>query len=206
VRRLIVVLCVVTIAALSPVGPAPTRAAPAAAECAHAWDPLFAAAVARGRREMPCPSTAPFAVAAAIQPFERGAMLWLADNPVVFRIEAEVIGGPRIVVIRNDSFRLFPDRFEEGQPEQLGLVPPAPGLLEPRRGFGKVWREQQAAGVTETVKTVPDEIGWATEPERGFTALMQGFHGQSWAMQLGEGVGVFDKMLHNYGLWEYVGP
>ena len=50
-------------------------------------------------------------------------------------------------------------------PESGGLAPPA-GLLEPIRGFGKVWRENQA---------VQDALGWATGIEQGNVATAQDF-------------------------------
>ncbi len=53
----------------------------------------------------------------------------------------------------------------EGESETLGLNPP-PGRLEPKRGFGKVWREKP--GVREA-------LGWATNPDRGDRATMQLF-------------------------------
>lgn len=46
-------------------------------------------------------------------------------------------------------------------------VPPPPGLYEPRRGFGWVWRTF-LAGPTGS-------LGWATAEEKGFCAKVQPF-------------------------------
>ncbi len=49
-----------------------------------------------------------------------------------------------ILVIFNDTpqrFISYQDQWREGDPETGGEVAPA-GTFTPRRGFGKVWREQ----------------------------------------------------------------
>ena len=51
------------------------------------------------------------------------------------------------------------------QPEGGTETPPAPNLFAPKRGFGKVWREQ--AGVKA-------KIGWATTGEESFNGEAQG--------------------------------
>ena len=49
------------------------------------------------------------------------------------------------------------DAFRDPEPEVMGLTPPGEGLVEPRRGFGKTWRELYAG---------PDgALGWAVEDE-----------------------------------------
>jgi hypothetical protein len=54
--------------------------------------------------------------------------------------------------------------WDGSDPDGIGLVPP-PGLYEPVRGFGWVWREFVGA------QTGP--LGWAREEEKGFCAKVQ---------------------------------
>ena len=54
---------------------------------------------------------------------------------------------------------------EEAERPLSGLTPP-PGLYEPSRGFGKVWRE---------FPDIRAQIGWAVENERAVTASYQVF-------------------------------
>ena len=62
----------------------------------------------------------------------------------------------------------FFDGFNEDQ-AQGGGPAPVPGLFLPKRGFGKVWRENQA---------VRDCVGYArTADETGYTITAQEFQG-----------------------------
>ena len=95
----------------------------------------------------------------ASQPFERGHMFWLTPRP---EESAQVI-----ILSDDDAWVAHADTWAEGQPDRdPGLTPPQ-GLYQPVRGFGKVWREQLGGQAAE--------IGWAREPERGHTALVQPF-------------------------------
>jgi len=99
--------------------------------------------------QMGCPTEVRPDVPLAEQSFERGNMLWVAGaDPGIFVV--------RTIPLPLAYSRHF-DTFREGEPERANLTPP-PGLSEPARGFGKVWREQPG---------VRDALGWATAPERG---------------------------------------
>jgi hypothetical protein len=105
-----------------------------------------------------CPVGAPPAstlLQAAWQPFERGLMIYLQGSP------------GSIYVLSNDGrFRRFDDTFISGSdPESGGETPPS-GLIEPVRGFGKVWRNNP---------DLRSLLGWATQNERGDNASMQLF-------------------------------
>lgn len=66
--------------------------------------------------------------------------------------------GPTIFVTYDGpapSYALFGDFWAPGQPERGEEAPP-PGLIEPLRGFGKVWREHAE---------VRRGIGWAVSAE-----------------------------------------
>jgi len=105
-----------------------------------------------------CPSGNPpntTQVQTAYQVFERGAMLWVAGSP------------NQIYALYNDgTYQRFGDTFTDGvDPESGGEIPPE-GLLEPTRGFGKVWRNNNA---------VKGFLGWAVSPEIADSATQQLF-------------------------------
>ena len=96
---------------------------------------------------------------AAQQPFEHGFMLWLEPSQLIY-VFFDNYGG--------QSYRSYDDTFAEGDPEtDPNIVPPA-GLLQPERGFGKVWRDNAE---------VRDNLGWATAPETGFDTWRQRYQG-----------------------------
>lgn len=102
-----------------------------------------------------CPSGAVISLQSATQMYERGSMIWVNES-----------GGLIYVLYGNGTFQRFPDTFIAGQdPDSGGEMPPA-GLIEPVRGFGKVWR---------TMMGVRDGVGWGVTPEMGDTATIQEF-------------------------------
>ncbi|MEB2289463.1 MAG: hypothetical protein OZ934_15325 [Anaerolineae bacterium] len=108
-------------------------------------DPSIAVAIG-------CPlAGAPNAVDSAYQPFQNGLMVWVAapGQSLIYALYG------------NGTYQRFNDTFLEGvDPSSGGAIPP-PGLLEPVRGFGKVWRENPSAR---------DTLGWALTGESGGTA------------------------------------
>ncbi len=96
-------------------------------------------------------------VQTAFEPFEHGMMIWSNkigwyDQPVVY------------VLYDTGGYQRVDDTFQDGvDPESGGLTPP-PGLYEPIRGFGKVWRD---------VPYVSASLGWATAPEVGGVGRFQ---------------------------------
>jgi hypothetical protein len=77
-----------------------------------------------------------------------------------------------IYILFNDtSYIVLPDTWNESLPETANLTPPAPNLYEPKRGFGKVWRESTSLRLQE-------RLGWATEPnQRDGDGAVQDFNG-----------------------------
>jgi hypothetical protein len=103
-----------------------------------------------------CPEAAAITTWAAEEPFEHGWMLWLENGP----------GSSRLIVVfyEDGSYAKYPDTFVEGEPESDPSFVPPPGLYQPIRGFGKLWR---------THPEVRDRLGWATAPEQGFYTQWQ---------------------------------
>ncbi|MEO8286441.1 MAG: hypothetical protein ABI670_08385 [Chloroflexota bacterium] len=136
------------------------------------------------QRGLGCPQQFPpfdheLVVPTAYQPFEHGAMLWISRTTYV---QEKII----YVFFDEGTFQQFEDTYRDGQPASGGETPPR-GLLEPVRGFGKVWREGTGARVRE-------RLGWATSPELGSDGAYQRF-------QQGEMYwsGTIDKIWVLYG-------
>jgi hypothetical protein len=114
-------------------------------------------------RYMGCPQGTVGGVRTAEQYFERGVMVWVELTTASGALDR------RIFVIRGVplplTYFIFYDPWSEGEPESAGLTPPT-GLLEPRRGFGKVWRD---------FPEVREALGWATLPEVAHSATVQPF-------------------------------
>lgn len=121
---------------------------PAALNSLLAGDPGLSTALG-------CPSGTPVRFAGAAQVFQNGMMYYLD-------------GAPRsIYVLTIDGrYHRYDDTWVQGvDPDSGGEVPP-PGLIEPIRGFGKVWRQNP---------DVRTSLGWAITNELGDTATVQYF-------------------------------
>ncbi len=107
-----------------------------------------------------CAQGTPTAVNSALQVFERGSMIWLQ--------------GPIYVLYNDGRFQRYEDTYVAGvDPESGGEVPPA-GLIEPVRGFGKVWRSNA---------DVRNGLGWGITQETGNQATQQRFD-RGWMIYL----------------------
>lgn len=111
-------------------------------------DPNFPAALG-------CPLAAAAAnVGSAYQPFQNGVMFWVSSLGV--QPQSAIYA-----LFNNGTYQRYNDTWVEGvDPNSSGAIPPE-GLLEPVRGFGKVWRENGS---------VRDTIGWAITGESGGSA------------------------------------
>jgi len=107
-----------------------------------------------------CPDYEASTTWAAEEPFERGRMIWLQE----VRTESAVYRDIILVFHNNGGFEEYPDTFEEGEPESDPTIVPPPGLYQPIRGFGELWR---------TNPYVRESLGWATAPEQGFYTQWQ---------------------------------
>lgn len=136
----------------------PARATPArdAAACDVPVAPTFGPAFG-GKPELAtrlgCALAPGVEVAAAEELFEGGYVYWRGDIRQVY------------ILYDDGAWEIVAETWQEGEPERGGEAPPA-NRVEPARGIGEVWRE--APGVRA-------RLGWAREPERGFTGLVQPF-------------------------------
>jgi len=138
--------------------PSPTPTRPTVTPTPCAVVPIrFAATWADRRDRLGCPVEAEREVFLAEQAFERGRMFWRGDSGEIY-------------VLHDDhTWRAFADTWQEGQPEDDPDLIAPPGLFQPKRGFGKVWREELGGPASQ--------IGWAREEERGLTGVVQAFDG-----------------------------
>jgi hypothetical protein len=87
------------------------------------------------------------------QRYQGGAMLYIAEMREIW-VMVETPGR------RGGPYYRFPDQFQEGDPEAILDLPVPPGLLQPHRGFGRIWREQPGLRA---------QLGWAADYEIPFT-------------------------------------
>ncbi len=114
------------------------------------------------RNTMGCPTEVFGDVQVAEEYFERGVMVYVdLSQPGFVNRRIYVIRTTPLPVVHS----VYIDTWDESQPESGNATPP-PGLYEPKRGFGKIWRE---------IPGVRELVGWATGPERGDRATVQTF-------------------------------
>jgi hypothetical protein len=103
-----------------------------------------------------CPRQAVLEETGAFQPFERGFMIWLPrpdlENPSIYAFN----GAGEVFI--------YPDTWTDVEQESEPTLNPPSGLVQPVRGFGKVWRE---------LVWLQDELGWATAGESAFQLKFQ---------------------------------
>ncbi|MCC7445896.1 MAG: hypothetical protein IT324_00700 [Anaerolineae bacterium] len=85
------------------------------------------------------------------QDFEHGYMVWISTQKVIWVLYKSAADPNK------GEWQSYPDTFVDGEPElDANLTPPNDKLYQPRRGFGKLWRN------TPEVK---DRLGWGITPE-----------------------------------------
>ena len=128
---------------------------PVNVNCAATPPPSLTTADSTLTQFVGCPQGALSSTASAVQWFERGSMLYLQGSPNYI-----------YVLTLDGRFRRYDDTWMSGIDPEAGNETPPLGLLEPRRGFGKVWRENlDARGA----------LGWAINEEQGANSPLQLF-------------------------------
>lgn len=105
-----------------------------------------------------CPINPPNASNGVYQRFQNGHMVWVGAQDAIYVMYDDSVQ-PR--------WRVTRDYFDEGEPEDSPRYAnaPLPGLWQPRRGFGMLWRDNQP---------IRDRIGWATQQwEQPFSVQVQ---------------------------------
>jgi len=124
-----------------------------------------------------CPTATEVSTWAAEQSFQGGYMFWRDDTDAIY------------VIYNNGTWQSFTDTWTSGEQEWDPSIVPPYGLFQPKRGFGKVWRNNP--GVRST-------LGWAVNEERGFQGAAQSFNGGTMLWSSTRGIYV----LYNDGRWE----
>ena len=114
------------------------------------------------QEQLGCVSGSPQQRLAAYQSFEHGFMLWSQAEDSIYVLSNTAIQQGQAT----DTWWRLEDTFTESDPAiDEGLFPPE-GLLQPERGFGKVWRNNGF---------VREAIGWATATEEGYDSTWLAF-------------------------------
>lgn len=107
-----------------------------------------------------CPLGAVQPIQAAEQVFQHGRMIWLEQLR-----SGSYTYGPMVYVLYDDGFfDRFEDTWTANEPDSDPSILAPPGLSQPIRGFGKVWREHP---------DVRERLGWGLAPETGYRANWQ---------------------------------
>jgi len=93
----------------------------------------------------------------ARQRFERAEMFWVESDKAIYVLHAD------------GTWKRFPDRFVEGMAESDPNLAAPPGLRQPVRGFGSVWRSDLGGPASSS--------GWGVEAEYGVSGAIQEWEG-----------------------------
>ena len=134
-------------------------------------------------QQLGCPVDTGISTNLVFQPFERGKMFW-RDTRQIYALQP------------NNSLLIVPDTWQEGLPESDSAYnPPSSNLLQPVRGFGYVWRNNE---------TLRNAIGWATQSEYVLPGFWQTF--SNGAMFVGDNGSIYAFVLNSSGSGVYYGP
>ena len=92
----------------------------------------------------------------AEQVFEGGRMFWLQPTQQIW-----------VMIVTSEGsgdWQIFEDTFADGEAEFDPEIVPPDDLLQPERGFGKLWRENP---------DLREALGWAVTPEFGFVTAYE---------------------------------
>lgn len=89
------------------------------------------------------------------QPFENGFMFYMKSSRVIYVLNKTGV-----------QLSVYPDTWNEGDPNGELTPGPRPNTYMPKRGFGKVWRENPI---------VQQALGYATTDEQPYTGKVQFF-------------------------------
>jgi len=103
-------------------------------------------------------------IAAVYEPFERGFMIYLSDRKQIWVfIRPTLANTTTNLPVNFGQWLAYADTFKDGEPETDPTFAAPTRLLQPKRGFGKVWRENVPVRVG---------IGWALDWEVPYNASL----------------------------------
>jgi hypothetical protein len=103
-----------------------------------------------------CPAGPPLISDGAEQHFQRGVMVWSrAEDRIYVLFDDD----------RSPTWQAYEDRFDQGQDPSLDPdIKSPPGLYQPIRGFGLIWRERS---------NVRKRLGWGVDREARYQTAIQ---------------------------------
>lgn len=106
----------------------------------------------------PCPKVEePRISMASVLRLERGYMVWLGDKRIIYVMYYDAGSTTK------GTFETYAENWEEGMPERDDSIVAPPGLWQPSRGFGKLWRENTK---------VRQGVGWGLSDSSGYMAVV----------------------------------
>jgi hypothetical protein len=102
-----------------------------------------------------CPASAVLVSDGAEQRFEHGTMIWIRERDQIYVLFDDD---------QSPKWRAYADNWNDGDPVSDPGLTPSPGLYQPVRGFGLIWRTEPG---------VRDRLGWGVDPEDAFTTALQ---------------------------------
>ena len=128
------------------------------------------------RSRLGCPNQLETNTWSGEQTLVGGYMFWRSDLRLIYAL------------YNNGTWQSYVDTWNEGDQEWDPAIVAPSGYYQPKRGFGKVWRDQPG---------VRDKLSWGTIEERGTNASWQGYEG---GLMLWSGNLSF-FVLYNDGTW-----
>ena len=123
------------------------------------------------QQQVGCPTGNAFTVTLVQQSFQKGVMIWRDTRQIYVLSSAAMQQGAT-----TDTLWIVPDQWADGMPESDASFSPPGGLLQPVRGFGYVWRNNQQ---------IRDTLGWALAGETPYQGTWQDFE-RGWLMTGGD--------------------
>lgn len=106
----------------------------------------------------PCPPPPePRITQAAAELFEHGWVLWMGDSRQLYVLTMSA--GSKM----EGTVAVYPENWEQGMPETDARIAAPPGLRQPTRGIGKLWRENPL---------VRGSVGWAVKDAEGLMMVV----------------------------------
>jgi hypothetical protein len=112
----------------------------------------------------PFPTPIKSQIIVAEEEFERGKMIYLQPDDIIW----VMIYGDEGADMTKGVWTFHDDTWSDGMPEFDPTIIPIEGMFQPIRGFGKLWRENDA---------IREALGWAVDTEFGHITQYEYFPG-----------------------------